>query len=325
MRLFAITPSEKLVEKVALVLNRTLDPLEERNFEDGEHKIRPLVSVRNEEVFLFHSLYEDDQQSVNDKLCKLLFLISTLKDGGAKSVTIIAPYLCYTRKDRRTKARDPVTMRYVAALFEAVGADRIVTMDVHNLQAYQNAFRCNTEHLEGHHLFAVYFKGILKGSEKVSVMSPDIGGIKRAEKFREVLSKEISKEVGFAFMEKTRSKGILSGDKVFGDVSQSVVIIFDDIISTGATMARASSACIGMGAQAVYVAATHGAFLPQAYKTFEEKTIKQVVITNTIFTGWFQETVSKDKLQILDTTPLFAEVVRRLYTGGSLVALMDPE
>ena len=109
---------------------------------------------------LFTPCIRISDESVHDKLCKLLFFIATLKDSGAQRVTAIVPYLCYARKDRRTKARDPVTMRYVASLFEAVGVDRVVTIDVHNLQAYQNAFRCKTEHIEAQNLFVSYFQGV---------------------------------------------------------------------------------------------------------------------------------------------------------------------
>ena len=101
-------------------------------------------------------------------------------------ITAAIPYLCYARKDRKTKPRDPVTTRYLAALLEAVGTDRVFTMDVHNLAAYQNAFRCNSDHLEARKLFAAFFAERLEGSE-IAVVSPDVGGVKRAERFREAL------------------------------------------------------------------------------------------------------------------------------------------
>src|SRR5690606_10337866 len=122
-------------------------------FEDGEHKIRPLTSVRGRDVYVLSSLYGETDRSPDEKLCRLLFFIATLRDNGATRVTAVVPYLAYARKDRRTQSRDPVTTRYVASLFEAVGVDRVVTLDVHNLAAFQNAFRCRTEHLEARMLF----------------------------------------------------------------------------------------------------------------------------------------------------------------------------
>ena len=137
--LFALNASRAFGEAVAHHLGITLTPHEERGFEDGEHKSRPLANVRRKDVFVVQSLYGDGEQSVNDKLCRLLFFIGALKDGSASSVTAVVPYLGYARKDQKSKSRDPVTTRYVAGLFEAVGTDRVVTIDVHNLAAFQKS------------------------------------------------------------------------------------------------------------------------------------------------------------------------------------------
>ncbi len=325
MRLFALGSSHVFGEKIAAALDQSLDALEERAFEDGEHKIRPLVSVRDEDVYVIHSLYGEEDQSVNDKLCKLLFFIATLRDAGAKRITAIVPYLCYARKDRRTKARDPVTTRYVASLFEGVNVDRVVTVDVHNLQAFQNSFRCETIHLEAQKLFIAYFQRIIKSDESVVVMSPDIGGVKRAEQFRDRLSTALSAYVDFAFMEKFRSKDVVSGQAVVGDVEGKTVIILDDLISSGTTIARAAAACNKMNALRVYAVATHGAFLTKANEALQQKALVKIVVTNTIQTSRLNETLAKEKLVVLDIAPLFAEVIRRLHRGGSLVSLLDIE
>lgn len=153
MRLFALKGTDQLGGAVAGVLGTELDPHEERDFEDGEHKARPLVSVRGEDVYVMHSLAGESAASANDKLVKLLFFLATCRENGAARVTAVSPYLAYARKDRQTKARDPVTTRYVAQLFEAVGADCVVTLEVHNLAAFQNAFRCRTVHLDARKLF----------------------------------------------------------------------------------------------------------------------------------------------------------------------------
>ena len=98
----------------------------------------------------------------------------------------MVPYLCYGRKDRQTKTRDPITTRYVAQLFEAVGTDRVITMEAHNVAAYQNAFRCDSDHLDAYALFASYLLPEI-GDRPVAVVSPDLGGAKRAELFREMM------------------------------------------------------------------------------------------------------------------------------------------
>src|SRR5579864_3890525 len=142
LRLFSLHGTEVLGEKIAHTLGCRLATVEERSFEDGEHKVRPLEAVAGCDVYVLHSLHGGPDESPNDKLCRLLFLVGALKDARAARVTAVTPYLCYARKDRRTKANDPVTIRYLATMFEAIGADAVVTLEVHNEAAFENAFRC---------------------------------------------------------------------------------------------------------------------------------------------------------------------------------------
>jgi hypothetical protein len=114
------------------------------------------------------------------------------------------PYLCYARKDRQTKPRDPVTTRYVAELFEAVGTDRLITLEVDNVAAFQNALRCDTEHLDANAIFARHLSGLV-GNDPVAVLSPDSGGVKRAGLFRQRLERTLARPLAFGFMEKHRT------------------------------------------------------------------------------------------------------------------------
>ena len=179
------------------------------------------INVRKRDVFVIQSLYADAGASVNDKLCRLLFFVGSLKDAAAATVTVIAPYLCYARKDRKSQSRDPVTTRYVAALFEAVGTDRLLTMDVHSLMAFQNAFRCGTDHLEATRLFAEHFASIARDKDIV-VVSPDTGGIMRAEKLQAALERRSGRRVTGAFMEKHRAGGVVTSGALVGQVSDQI-------------------------------------------------------------------------------------------------------
>ena len=321
-KLFALNSSHAFGEQVAQRLDIDLAPHEEREFEDGEHKARPLVSVRGKDAFVIQSLYADQQQSGADKLCRLLFFIGALKDAAAARVTAVVPYLAYARKDRKTKARDPVTTRYVAALFEAVGTDAVVTMDVHNLAAYQNAFRCGTEHLEANMLFVKYFAPLLKTSE-VAVVSPDAGGIKRADRFRQLLSEALARSVGAAFAEKYRSGGIVSGDMLVGDVKGKVAIIIDDLISTGTTLVRTARTCRELGATNVFAAATHGLFAGNANAVLADSALERIVVTDTVTPFRLEEGAVKEKVAVLSSTALFAEAIDRIHSGGSITELLD--
>lgn len=318
--LFALEASRAYGERIAARLGQALAPHEEREFEDGEHKTRPLVSVRDADVFVVQSLYADAAQSVNDKLCRLLFFLGALRDASAARVTAVLPYLCYARKDRRTKPRDPLATRYVAALFEAVGIDRVVTLDVHNLAAFQNAFRCVAEHLEARPLLVAHFAPLLR-DEDVVVLSPDAGGIKRADAFRQALAQALRRPVPFGFMEKQRSGGVVSGEALFADVRGRSVLIVDDLIGTGTTVLRAARAARAQGARSVRVAAAHGLFLGAAGTVLADDALDRVAVTDTVPPFRLDPALAARKLDVVDAAGLFAEAIRRIHEGGSLVEL----
>lgn len=320
LTLFALESSQAFGLRVAKALGVDLAAHEERDFEDGEHKARPLINVRDRDVFVVQSLYGERGNSVNDKLVRLLFFIGALRDASAGRITAVMPYLCYARKDRKTKSRDPVTTRYVAALLEAVGVDRVVTLDVHNLAAYQNAFRIAAEHLEARKLFVDHFA---TSSEELVVVSPDVGGVKRAEAFREAIERRMGRVVPAAFMEKHRSAGVVSGETLVGDVTDRTVIVLDDLIASGTTLSRAAAACRRQGASRVFGAATHGAFAENADVVLSGSEFDRLIVTDTIPATGIGSGALLDKLEVLDTAPLFASAIRRLHEGGSIVELLE--
>jgi ribose-phosphate pyrophosphokinase len=273
-------------------------------------------------VFIVQNLYSDDQQSVNDKLCRLLFFIGALRDASAARITAVLPYLCYVRKDRRTKSRDPVTTRYVAEILEAVGTNGIVTLDTHNPAAYENAFRIPADHLEAKGMFATHFASLV-GAEEITVVSPDTGGAKRAEAFRTVLESKVGRPVGSAFVEKHRSMGVVTGGSLAGDVAGKTVIMVDDLVTSGTTLARAADVCLKHGAKSVYAAATHGVFAREANRVLADAPIQQLVVTNTVPATRLEPELASKKLTVLDATPLIAEAIRRIHTNGSLVELLE--
>ena len=322
LSVFALNSSRDFGEKVCAHLGISLSAHEEREFEDGEHKTRPLINVRGKDVFVVQSLYGDSQQSVNDKLCRFLFFLGALRDASAGRVTAVIPYLCYARKDRKSKPRDPVTTRYIAAMFEAMGVHGAVTLDVHNLAAYQNAWRIPTDHLEARKLFVDHFLPLI-GRREVVIVSPDVGGVKRAEEFRQAFSRALGCEIHGAFLEKYRSAGVVSGDAVIGEVGGKAAIIIDDLISSGTTLVRAAEACRMRGAAAVYAAASHGVFGSKATETLSNSALEKIVVTNTITPFRLASDLIHRKLTVLDASPLFAEAIRRLHSGGSIVELLE--
>jgi len=312
--LFALEGSRPYGERVAARLEWPLAAHEERSFEDGEHKIRPLVDVSRRDVFVIHTLNGSPAASPNDKLCRLLFLIGALKDAGAARVTAVVPYLCYARKDQRSQSRDPITTKYVARMFEACGADAAMTFDVHNRAAFENAFRVPTVNIEAMPLFVEHFAATLR-HEKLAVVSPDIGGAKRAERFRRALAATLGEEPSSGFVDKQRAGGVVTGDLFVGEVRGRTTILFDDMISTGTTLRRAAAKCREAGARRVFAAATHGLFTGDAPATLGAAEFDGIVVADTVHSpaeaaGRLPQTVA-----ILDTSALAADAIARAHAG----------
>ncbi len=306
MKLFALNTSRAFGTAVAGRLGIELAAHEERDFQDSEFKIRPLEDVRGERVVVCQSLHGDAAKSANDKLCRLLFFIGALKDAGADEVVAAVPYLAYARKDRRTKPRDPITLRYLAAMFEAVGLDEIVVMDVHNVAAFENAFRCRKDELQAAPTIAAHFDGELGVDERVVVLSPDAGGVKRAKAFADLFASMSQRRVEYGFMDKQRSAGQVTGTAFAGDVEDASVIVIDDLVSTGTTLLRAATASIERGARAVHAAATHGVLAPGAEAALGSPALRSIVLTNTIDDVAARCPGLAAKLRVLDVSSVFA-------------------
>jgi len=198
----------------------------------------------------------------------------------------------------------------------------VVTLDVHNLAAFQNSFRCRTDHLLALPLFVEHFTPIAR-DQPVVVVSPDIGGAKRARGFGEALERAVEREVATAFVEKHRSGGVVTGGAFAGEVKDRVAIIIDDLISSGGTILRAARACRDLGARKVYAAATHGLFVDNAGEVIADDALEQVVVTDSVPPFRLDPAVMRDKLVVLDSAPLFAEAIRRIDEGGSITELVE--
>jgi len=321
MRLFALNATRSFGEAVAAALDVPLDAHEERSFEDGEHKARPMVGVRGADTYVVQSLHGGPDESPNDKLVRLLFFLGALRENGADRITAVVPYLAYARKDRQTKPRDPVTTRYVAQLFEAVGVDRVMTMEVHNVVAFQNAFRCQTVHLDLRATFLDRAAALADGD--IVVASPDPGGVKRAQLFREALEERLGRPVGSALMEKRRSAGVVSGNLLVGDVAGARVLVVDDLIASGGTMVRAAEACREHGARGVYALAAHGLFTGRAAEALADPALDGVIVSDTV-PPFRLSGDARDRVEIATAAPTFAKAISRLHGGGAISGLAGP-
>lgn len=310
MLIFSLDGSTDLACDLSARLAQPLADFEDRAFEDGEHKWRPLCDPRAQHVFVLASLHGRPEASPHDALCRLLMFIGTLRDHGAASVTALVPYLAYARKDRRTQPFDPLALRYVAQMFEAVGTSELVVLEAHNLAALQNAFRVPTRHIEAHLAFGALARTIV-GQGPCAVASPDPGGVKRAQLWREALEAELAQPLGFAMVDKRRSAGRVSGGHVVaGDVEGSTVLLLDDLIASGQTMARAATALRLAGAREVVAFAAHGLFTGEACRVLGDPAISRVVLTNSVPSfRVLADSALAGKLTVVSAAALFAQAV----------------
>lgn len=311
MMLFSLETDSAFAAALARELGVSVAAHEERRFPDGECKLRPLVDVRGADAFVVLGLHGGPVDSPHDKLWRLLAFVATLRDHGAQRVTAVVPYLAYARKDRRTKSHDPVGLRYVAQLFEAVGTDALIVLEAHNVAAFQNAFRIPATSLEAHRALAAPARA-LAGGGALAVASPDPGGVKRAQLWRESLEEQLATPVGFAMVDKRRSAGDMSSfGLVAGEVAGATVLLLDDLIGSGETMRQAAVALRSAGAASVVACAAHGLFIEQAATVLADDAIDRLVVTDSVPTFRLgAQAPVRGKLQVVSCAPLFAEAIR---------------
>jgi len=313
MLLFAMQASHDFGARLAAEFGVPLAPLEERDFDDREHKARPLVDVRGVAACIVQSLHGDPRASAADKLLRLLFFAATLRDHGAARVTAVIPYLAYARKDRRTQPFDPVTSRYVAQLIEAAGVDGVVVGEAHNVAALDNAFRIPLVHVSAAPVLAAAIAA-RAGDEPLVVASPDPGGIKRAQLFRETLVPLLGRDCGSAYLEKRRAGGVVSGSLLAGDVAGSTVVLVDDLISTGGTLLRAARTCLEYGARRVLACAAHGVFSAGAEQALLDPALAQVLISDSVAPQRLGA-AAQERVQVVPSASLFATAIRDWHGG----------
>lgn len=322
LALFAPQATRALGEALADALGVTPAGLEERRFDRGEFKIRPLESVRNRDAYIVQALHGDAAGSACDKLCELVFLAGAVLDAGATRVCAVIPYLAFARKDRRSKARDPVTSRYVAQIIESVGIGRVMVVEVHNPAAFDNSFRIPADHLTTTRVFADHYAA--RGFDgPVAVVSPDLGGAKRAQLLREALQRRSAMPIEFGCVEKRRSAGIVSGHYFAGDVAGRTVILLDDLISSGGTLLRAARACRAAGAVAVHAAATHALLSPESAAALCDPVLDGLTVTDTVPLDVQSARALGERATVLPIAGLLAGAIASLHGRGSLSGLLE--
>jgi ribose-phosphate pyrophosphokinase len=253
---------------------------------------------------------------VNGNIVELLLMVSTMRRASAKSITAIVPYYGYARQDRKMASRVPISSADVSILLQAMGADRVVAVDLHcgQIQGFFDP-RVPCDNMESYMIALPYFKDL--GLKNLKVISPDAGGVYRAKQF---LNGMISSgaDAGFAMIIKQRkSAGQISEMDLVGDVDGCDVVIIDDMIDTAGTLTKAAAQLKERGAKRVYAYATHGLFSGPAYERIGNSCLEKVVVTNTIPL----REGAPSNIEQLQIGPLLSDAIECIHTNTSLSAL----
>jgi ribose-phosphate pyrophosphokinase len=312
MKIFTANSNPALAKEIAGIIGVPLGESEVKVFSDGEIAVNISESVRGLDVFVVQST----SAPVNRHLMELLIMIDAFKRASAGRITAVVPYFGYSRQDRKSKSRDPISARLVADLISVAGADRILTMDLHSPQI-QGFFSIPVDDLQGMSLLAPYFKDRFgHRADDIVCVSPDLGSVTRARNFAHRVG------IGLAIVDKRRQKANTSEVlNIIGDVKDKTVIIVDDMIDTAGTLCNAAAAVIELGgAREVYAAATHGVLSGDAVERIEKSYIKEVVLLNTINVP---QEKRFPKLRLLPVSGLFAQAVDRIYTDKPISTLFN--
>ena len=318
MMLLSLDGPSALAQGVAERLGEPLAPVEHRPFQDGEHKWRPLEDPRGCDVFVLAALHGDDEYSPQDKLVRLLFMLDTLRGHGAHRVTAVLPYLAYARKDVRTQPFDPLATQALARWLEAAGADQVIVLEPHQPAAVQNAFRCPVLTLDAWAAFDEWADAARARHRPVAVASPDPGGVKRALRWREHLRARWEEPVGFAMVDKRRVGGLMTGGHlVAGDVAGTTVLLIDDLVATGATLAQAAQALHHAGAASVHGCAAHGLFVGDADERLAASRLASLVVTDSVPAFRLPAScVFAPRLQVVSAAPLLGRAIALVHQVG---------
>lgn len=310
--LFSGNANKSLAKEVADYLHIPLGDSFITKFNDGEVQIVINENIRNKDVFIIQSNCLTSLQSVNDNIMELYLLVRTMKRASASHITAVIPYYGYARQDRKTSARGPISAADIALMLEVAGVDRVVTIDLHCGQI-QGFFRdIPVDNLYAAFTFINYLK--TRDLNNVVVVSPDAGGVERAKKFMDNLSKQnIPSEM--ALISKQREKaGVIASMQLIGDVKDADVIIIDDMCDTGGTLVKAAHLLKQSGAKRVFAVVTHAVFSGRALTLIENSEIDEMIISNTIpLRG-----KAPSNLTSISIAPLLGEAIQCIQSGESL-------
>ena len=304
LKIFSGSANPKLAKDIADYVGVDLGKIEVGRFADGEINIRVAETVRGHDVYIV----QPTSPPVNDNLMELLIMIDAFRRASANMIAVVMPYYGYARQDRKARGRDPISAKLVANLLTVAGASRVITIDLHAEQI-QGFFDIPVDNLWS---FPVFSEKIHELEyDDIIVVSPDVGGVKRARKFAEKIGAPL------AILDKRRPKdNVAEVMHIIGDIEGMTAVLFDDIIDTGRSLVEGAKALLESGARRVIACATHAVLSQDAKERIMNSPIEKVFVTDTIHHDSLPE-----KFEVLSVAPLLGETIMRIRKNLSVSVL----
>ncbi len=318
LMVFGGRASMELAARIAGHLNVDVGEVELKTFADGEVYCRYRESIRGADVFLVQSTAANAANGMtpNDSLAELLMMIDAAQGASAHRIIAVMPWYGYARQDKKSEPREPISARVVAKCLEAVGVDRVLTMDLHSGQI-QGFFEVPVDHMTAMPMLTQWFMDQAFPEELV-IVSPDAGRVKVARNFARKVG------VHWAVMEKERpAQQVAAIGYVVGDVRGKTAVLVDDMIDTAGTLCAAAKTVLEEGAARVIATATHGVFSGPAYErlAYENSQIERIVVTDTIPL----RPGAPDNITVLSTAQTLADSIRRIFADDSVSEIFAGE
>ena len=309
--------SQELGAKISDRLGVQLTDAGLKTFSNGEVYCRFEESIRGADIFLIQSTCGNEQAglSPNDALMELFCMIDAAVGASAHRVIAVTPWYGYSRQDKKSAPREPITARVIARTLESLGMDRLLTMDLHAGQL-QGFFSKPVDHMTALPLLSQYVKDQLSHESELVIVAPDAGRVKLTRNFARKV------QAPYALMEKERpAHGVAEIGRVIGDVKGKVAVIVDDMIDTGGTLAAAAQTVMDEGASRVVAVATHGVFSGNAWENLANSPLSGIVVTDTIPL----RDGAPDMITVLSAADMLTDSIRRIFTDGSVSEIFAGE
>jgi ribose-phosphate pyrophosphokinase len=308
--------SIELGGKIAAKLGLELTDAGLKTFSDGEVYCRYAESIRGADLFIIQSICGSEREglTVNDALWELLLMVHAAKHASAHRIVAVAPWYGYSRQDKKSAPREPISARLVAEVLETAGIDRLVAMDLHAGQV-QGFFSKPVDHMTAMPILSQFVTDRL-GHRDLVIIAPDAGRVKLVQKFAQKVA------APYALMEKERpAHQVAEIGYVIGDVKNRTAVIVDDIIDTGGTLSAAAQTVLDEGANEVFAVATHGLFSGQAFEILEEGPLTGIVVTDTVPL----REGAPDLITQLSCADILEDSIRRIFIDDSVSEIFAGE